>query len=72
VGGITSQIIDKQTGFYLTDDITNNCQSIREVIEHPDRFSKVAQSAHQRVKDKFVLPVMLDDYISVYKKALLS
>lgn len=70
VGGITEQIIDNKTGFYLTGDIHKDATSIRQVIESPDEFLGIRNSAHQRVKNRFVLPVMIDGYITVYKKAL--
>jgi len=70
VGGITEQIIDNKTGFYLSGDIIQDVKKIQKVIESPSEFVDVANLAHQHVKDRFVLPVMLDGYISVYKKAL--
>ena len=70
VGGITEQIIDNKTGFYLTGDLHKDATSIRQVIESPDEFISIGDSAHQRVKNRFVLPVMIDGYITVYKKAL--
>lgn len=70
VGGITEQIVNNKTGFYLSGDTTKDAQKIQEVIESPKDFASIANSAHQHVKNRFVLPVMLNGYISVYKKAL--
>lgn len=70
VGGITEQIIDNKTGFYLTGDKHKDANSIRQVIESPNEFISICDSAHQRVKNRFVLPVMIDGYIAVYNKAL--
>lgn len=70
VGGITEQIINNKTGFYLSGDMNKDATSIRQVIESPDECVGICSSAHQRVKNRFVLPVMIDGYITVYKKAL--
>ena len=70
VGGITVQLLPQKTGFYLTDSLSNNIDKIKEAIEHPGHFSAIADAAHNHVKKHFVLPVMVDKYLTVYQKAL--
>lgn len=70
VGGITSQIIDNKTGFYLSNNIVEDTNKIQDVILMPEKYSNITTAAHRHVLDNFVLPVMLEKYLVVYTKAL--
>lgn len=71
VGGITTQIIDGQNGFYLTDDIADNARKITDVITNPGKFTAVGEAARTHVANNFVLPLMLNDYLQTYAEAII-
>lgn len=70
VGGITLQIVDGKTGFYLSDDINDSVTKLCDVIQNPDNYTHIGEAAHQHVQQNFVLPVMVANYLEAYVEAL--
>lgn len=70
VGGITMQIIDNKTGFYLGDSLPDNAAKIADVISNPSKYVSIGEAAHQHVEQHFVLPVMTENYLRTYTEAL--
>lgn len=70
VGGIALQVIDGNTGFILDDDNQKSAQHIVEVIQNQPKYASIIKNAKELVRNKFILPVMLADYLRVYAKVL--
>lgn len=70
VGGIALQIIHNKTGYYLSDNPTANEALMNEVLNRHYIYNMLAVDAHRHVKENFVTPKMLADYLTVYAKAL--
>ncbi len=66
--GLRTQIIDGRNGF-IADD-TETCAKVTlKLIEDRDLWSKLGKQAHMRVKNNYLLPVMLLEYLSGLAKA---
>lgn len=72
VGGIALQIIHNKTGYYLSDNLLANKAVMNEVLNRPYIFNMLSEDAHRHVKENFVTPKMLADYLAVYARALIS
>lgn len=70
VGGIALQIIHDKTGYYLSNNQLANVALLNEVIKRRYIFNHLGDEAHQHVKQNFVTPKMLTDYLNVYLEAL--
>ena len=70
VGGITLQIINGKTGYYLAENDEKILDSMARVIAKPQAYNQIGQAAHDLVKKHFVLPVMLRDYLNVYYQVI--
>lgn len=70
VGGIALQIIHNKTGYYLSENSEANKAVMNEVLNRPYIYHMLAEDAHKHVKEHFVTPKMLTDYLKVYSQAL--
>ena len=67
--GLRIQIIDGQNGFIADDTETCAKQTLR-LIEDRDLWHKFGKQAHKRVKNNYLLPVMILEYLGAISKAL--
>jgi trehalose synthase len=67
--GLRTQIIDGQNGFIADDTETCVKQTLR-LIEDRDLWHKFGKQAHKRVKNNYLLPVMILEYLGAISKAL--
>jgi trehalose synthase len=66
--GLRTQIIDGQNGF-IADD-TETCAKVTlRLIEDRDLWHKLGKQAHLRVKNNYLLPVMVLEYLGALAKA---
>jgi trehalose synthase len=66
--GLRTQIIDGRNGF-ITDD-TEMCASVTlKLLRDRDLWHKLGKQAHLRVKNNYLLPVMILQYLSALAKA---
>ncbi len=72
VGGINLQIIDGVTGFYLKSELAGNLALLDRAIRAPESFRAIANAAHQHVKDHFITPIMLAQYLDLYSKVVIN
>lgn len=66
VGGIALQIIHDRTGYYLSDNPQASKALMNQVITRGYNYNLIGQDAHNHVKQNFVTPKMLADYLDVY------
>ncbi len=66
VGGITSQIIDGKTGYYLSKTNKESAMQIVDILKNLGRCSDVGNNAKALVQSKFITPIMLADYLNIY------
>jgi trehalose synthase len=69
VGGIKCQIEDGQNGF-LVSDVKKTASKIVELIENPVLGKQMGKKARKKVKDNFLMPRLLLDYIKLFKKVI--
>ena len=67
VGGIKLQIKDGQNGF-LVDTPQQAGKRIIQLIKNPDLAKKISKEAHQTVKENFLIPRVLRDYLKLFKE----
>ena len=66
--GLRTQIIDGRNGF-IADD-TEMCASVTlKLLRDRDLWHKLGKQAHLRVKNNYLLPVMILQYLSALAKA---
>lgn len=70
VGGIALQIIHDRTGYYLSDNNKSNQALMDQVILRSYNYHMIGQDAHNYVKQNFVTPKMLTDYLDVYTEVI--
>ena len=64
VGGIPLQVVDGQTGF-LVDDSLTAAQRIHYLLTHPKVRDQLGLRALERVRERFLTPRLLRDYLSL-------
>ncbi len=67
--GLRIQIIDERNGFIADDTETCAKQTLR-LIEDRGLWHKFGKQAHKRVKNNYLLPVMILEYLGAISKAL--
>jgi len=66
VGGIPSQIRDGETGFLVEPkDTATFAEKILYVLEHPDEARAMGEAAREDVREKFLVPRLLSDYLDM-------
>jgi trehalose synthase len=67
VGGIPLQVVDGQTGF-LVDTVDECAEKTLYLLEHPDEAGAMGARAKEHVRNNFLLPRHLRDYLTLFKK----
>jgi len=65
VGGIKLQIEDGKNGF-LVNSPREAARRIVELIKNPQLSKKLGKAAKERVKEKFLIPRLLRDYLKLF------
>lgn len=65
--GIKIQIEDGQNGF-LVSTPEETAKRIVQIIKEPKRAEEMGQKAHLTVKENFLMPRLLQDYLKLFKK----
>ena len=68
VGGIRLQIIDGESG-YLVDTGEEAGSRMAQLLSDPDLRSAVGRNARERVRQRFLLPRLLNDYLQAAREA---
>lgn len=68
-GGIRIQIEDGKTG-YLVNSVEECAEDILEVLKNPEQAKLMGDAARESVREKFLTPRLLGDYLSVVKEVL--
>lgn len=69
VTGLRTQIIDGQNG-YIVDETEGCAERTVKLIQDRGLWRKLGKQAHKRVKDDFLFPWMVLQYLEALKKAL--
>jgi trehalose synthase len=74
IGGIQDQIVDGESGILLDDprDLTAFGAAVTGLLVEPQRAGRIGQQARERVRDKFISPRSLLDYLGVVRRVLSS
>ncbi|KKU93992.1 MAG: Glycosyl transferase group 1 [Candidatus Jorgensenbacteria bacterium GW2011_GWA1_48_13] len=67
VGGIKLQIEDGKNGFFASNS-KEAASRIVELIENPDLAKKIGEAAKTTVREKFLIPRLLRDYLRLFKE----
>jgi trehalose synthase len=72
IGGIQDQIVDGETGILLDDphDLAAYGAAVTELLRDPQRTERIGRQARERVRDKFISPRSLLDYLRLVRKLL--
>lgn len=68
VGGIRLQIVDGESG-YLVDSAEEAGSRMAALLSDPDLRSAVGENARERVRQRFLLPRLLNDYLQAARGA---
>src|SRR5436309_1121323 len=68
VTGLRTQIIDGQNG-YIADDTETCAKRTLQLIQDRELWHKLGKRAHERVKDNYLLPMMILQYLDTLAKA---
>ena len=68
VTGLRAQIIDGCNG-YITDDTEVCARHTLKLIQDRDLWRKLGKQAHEHVKDNYLFPMMVLQYLGALKKA---
>src|SRR6266516_3694242 len=68
VTGLRTQIIDGQNS-YLADDTQTCAKYTLKLIQDRELWQKLGKRAHERVKDNYLLPMMILQYLGALAKA---
>jgi trehalose synthase len=67
VGGITVQIVDGENG-YLAESSDECSARVVEVLSHPELAERIGTAAQRSVRQRFLLPRLLDDDLQLYQE----
>jgi len=70
-GGIKIQIKDGQNGFLVSSPV-QAAEKIVKLIQNPKLCQSLGENAHQTVKEKFLMPRLLRDYLKLFRKLILK
>ncbi len=68
VGGIRLQIVDRESG-YLVDSAEEAGSRMSQLLSNPGLRSAVGKTARERVRQRFLLPRLLNDYLQAAREA---
>jgi len=69
VGGIKLQIKDRRNGF-LVSNYKEAAHKIVKLIKNPNIAKKMGKEAQKKVKEKFLMPRLLKDYLKLFNKLI--
>ena len=69
VGGVKLQIKDGENGFLVANS-QEAAQRIVELIENPNLRKRIGKAARKTVKEKFLMPRLLRDYLKLFEKLI--
>ncbi len=71
VGGIALQILNGKTGYYLSDTNIKSAHKIAQVLASKNEDKqRITQAAYDHVKNNFITPIMIQDYLMAYSSVL--
>jgi trehalose synthase len=71
VGGIQDQIVDGETGLLVDPrDLEGFGDAVTSLLADPDRAAKLGQAAHERVREEFLAPRHLTQYVDLFDRML--
>lgn len=70
VGGIKLQIADSKTGVAFTGAHQYDADRLSKTLQDRSLTARIGAMAHDHVERNFITPVMLLDYLKVYKKTI--
>jgi trehalose synthase len=72
IGGIQDQIVHGESGLLLDNprDLPAYGAAVTELLEDPERAERIGHAARERVREKFISPRSLLDYLGVIRKVL--
>ena len=68
VGGIRLQIVDGESG-YLVDNSRQAGERIAQLLGDDELCAKIGRNARDRVRQRFLMPRLLNDYLQAAKQA---
>jgi trehalose synthase len=70
IGGIQDQIVDGESGFLLDDprDLTTFGALVLRLLKDPELAARIGAAAHVRVRDRFLGPHSLVNYLALIDK----
>ena len=68
VGGIRLQIVDGESG-YLVDSAEEAGNRMAQLLDSPDLRAAIGAAAQDRVRQRFLIPRLLHDYLRVGEQA---
>ncbi len=68
ITGLRTQIIDGRNG-YIADDTESCAKYTLKLIQDRELWSKLGKQAHEHVKDNYLLPTMVLQYLDAFAKA---
>ena len=70
-GGIRTQIEDGRTG-YLVDSVEECAEKMLHLLKNPEQARQIGDAARESVRQKFLTPRILGDYLSVIDEMVTS
>jgi len=67
--GPRAQIEDGKNGF-LVDDVAGCAERVVRILRDPQLAESLGRQAHQTVKERYLLPRLVDDYLGLFVAAL--
>jgi trehalose synthase len=70
IGGIQDQIVHGETGFLIEDprDLDEFGRAVRKLLDDPALATRLGQAAHERVREEFLGPRHLMQYLDLIAK----
>ena len=70
IGGIQDQIVDGETGVLLDDphDLAAFGAALTDLLMHPEEAERMGARARERVRELFISPRSLVDYLGVIRR----
>jgi trehalose synthase len=66
VGGIRHQIEGGENGGFLVDSVDEAAERIVQLVRTPELRKRLGKKARETVREQFLLPHMLEDYLDLF------
>ncbi len=70
VGGIREAVEDGETGYVSENRADVFAAKIKNILEHPDIYSRFSSNALRLLRQKFTVEEMLDGYVKIYNRIM--